>query len=38
VASAAQATTEGVGDAQRAVAELTRMSSELQTLVGQYRV
>jgi methyl-accepting chemotaxis protein len=38
VASAAQATTEGVGDAQRAVAELTRMSSELQTLVGHYRV
>jgi methyl-accepting chemotaxis protein len=38
VASAAQATTEGVGDAQRAVAELTRMSSELQTLVSRFQV
>jgi methyl-accepting chemotaxis protein len=38
VASAAETTTTGVGESQRAAADLARMSSELQTLVGQFRV
>ncbi|HEY0357029.1 MAG TPA: hypothetical protein VGD11_00525, partial [Mycobacteriales bacterium] len=37
VASAAQTTTAGVSEAQQAAAELARMSSELQELVGQFR-
>ncbi len=31
-------TTAGVGDSQRAAGELARMSSELQQLVGSFRV
>jgi methyl-accepting chemotaxis protein len=31
-------TTESVGDSQRAAEELARMSGELQTLVGTFRV
>jgi methyl-accepting chemotaxis protein len=37
VASAAEITTTGVGESQRAAADLARMSSELQALVGQFR-
>ncbi|RJK95903.1 methyl-accepting chemotaxis protein, partial [Vallicoccus soli] len=37
VATAAQVTTEGVGQSQQAVGELARMSSELQALVGRFR-
>jgi methyl-accepting chemotaxis protein len=36
VATAASATTAGVGDAQRAAEELARMSAELQTLVQRF--
>jgi methyl-accepting chemotaxis protein len=37
VASAAEVTTTGVAESQRAAADLARMSSELQSLVGQFR-
>ncbi|WP_213007742.1 methyl-accepting chemotaxis protein [Paractinoplanes toevensis] len=38
LASTAQLTTESVNDSQRAAAELARMSSDLQSLVGAFRV
>ena len=38
VAQAAQATTEGVEESQHAVAELGRMSAELQSLVARFQV
>ena len=38
LATAARMTTESVGDSQRAAEELARMSGELQTLVGTFRV
>jgi methyl-accepting chemotaxis protein len=38
VATAAQSTSSGVGEAQRAAHELAEMSSELQSLVSQFRV
>jgi len=38
VAAAAQSTSAGVGEAQRAAHELAGMSSELQSLVSQFRV
>jgi methyl-accepting chemotaxis protein len=37
VVSAAEITTTGVGESQRAAADLARMSSELQALVGNFR-
>jgi methyl-accepting chemotaxis protein len=37
VATAAQSTSEGATDTQRASAELSRMASELQGLVGQFK-
>ena len=37
VAKAAQSTTEGASDTQRASAELSRMAAELQKLVGQFK-
>ena len=37
VATAATTTSNGVQDTQNAVAELARMSNELQTLVGSFR-
>jgi methyl-accepting chemotaxis protein len=37
VATAAETTTTGVGESQRAAADLARMSSELQQLVGNFR-
>ncbi len=37
VATAAEATTTGVSESQRAATDLARMSSELQTLVGTFR-
>lgn len=37
VASAAQSTSQGAGDTSKAASELARMSSDLQTLVGQFR-
>ena len=37
VATAAQATSSGVGETQRAAGDLARMSSDLQTLVGRFR-
>ncbi len=36
VASAAETTTTGVGESQRAAVDLARMSSDLQTLVGRF--
>ncbi|BBH67808.1 hypothetical protein ACTI_44930 [Actinoplanes sp. OR16] len=38
LATATRMTTENIGDAQRASEELARMSSELQTVVGGFRV
>jgi methyl-accepting chemotaxis protein len=38
VATAAQMTTESVADSQRASEELARMSGDLQTLIGRFRV
>ena len=38
VAQAAQSTSAGVGEAQRASQELAQMSTELQSLVGQFKV
>jgi methyl-accepting chemotaxis protein len=38
VASAAQSTTAGVEESGRSVGELTRISADLQTLVGRFRV
>ena len=38
VASAAQATTSGIDETRRAAEDLARMSSELQTLVGGFKV
>jgi methyl-accepting chemotaxis protein len=37
VASAAEVTTEGVAQSQQAVAELARMSSDLQSAVARFR-
>jgi hypothetical protein len=37
VAQAAQSTSGGAADSQRAAAELARMATELQALVGQFR-
>jgi methyl-accepting chemotaxis protein len=37
VAQAAQSTTQGAGDSQKAAEQLARMSSELRELVGQFK-
>ncbi len=37
VAQAAQDTTQGVSESQRSVDELSRMATELRTLVGRFR-
>ena len=37
VAGAADSASQGVGDSQRASAELARLATELQQLVGQFR-
>jgi methyl-accepting chemotaxis protein len=37
LAAAAQVTTEGVGQSQQAVAELSRMAHDLQSMVSHFR-
>jgi methyl-accepting chemotaxis protein len=37
VATAAQSTTAGAGDSQKAAQQLAKMSSELRELVGQFK-